>query len=185
MKPDARSRRRETGRGFSLLELLLVISLVAILFTVALDRSLRYLELAEKAAMESTVGALKSALSLRLGSLYATVGRAATARLGDENPFDLLSQTPEQYAGALFDPALAEVEPGAWYYDRASRQVVYRPQRTRYLVRPRPEVDPRIRFEVLAHRFEDESRPSAAEGLVGVDIRPTTPYLWQAGSSQN
>jgi prepilin-type N-terminal cleavage/methylation domain-containing protein len=185
MKPPAQARRRGFGRGFTLLELLLVVSLVAILFTVALDRSLRYLELAEKAAMETTVGGLKSALSLRLGALYATGGRAATARLGDENPFDLLSQRPEQYAGALFDPALVEVDPGAWYYDRASRQVVYRPQRTRYLIRPRPDVDPRIRFEVLAQRLEDEPRSSAVQGLVGVDIRPTMPYLWQAGSSQN
>ena len=135
--------------------------------------------------METTVGALKGALNLRLGSLYATGGRAATARLGDENPFDLLSQRPEQYVGALFDPALPEVEPGAWYYDRASRQVVYRPQRTRYLVRPRPEVDPRIRFQVLAQGFEDESRPDAPQGLAGVDLRPAMPYLWQVGSSQN
>jgi prepilin-type N-terminal cleavage/methylation domain-containing protein len=168
-------------RGFTLLELLVVISLVCILLTVAFDRLLRWMELAEKSAMETSVGAMKSALHLQLGSLYATGNVAGMARLAGENPFDWLSQKPEQYVGTLFDPTLAEVDPGAWYYDRAERQVVYRPQRTRYLIRPRPDEDPRIRFRVVMEFLPPESGAEGLRSLAGADLTPVVPYLWQSG----
>ncbi len=169
--------------GFTLLELIVVICLVGILLTVAFDRILRYLELAEKAAMETTVGAMKSALTLQVGALYARGGESETARLAEANPFESLSQLPELYAGALFDPGLPDIQPGAWYYDRASREVVYRPQRTRYLVRPRPEEDPRIRFRVVVHLLPPGGAPGGRRGLAGLDLAPVVPYLWQAADT--
>jgi prepilin-type N-terminal cleavage/methylation domain-containing protein len=170
---------RAPGRGFTLLELIVVICLVAILLTVAFDRMLRYLELAEKAAMESTVGALQSALHLQLGALYVKGGAQATAELAEANPFDWLSQRPQQYVGVRPD-----VEPGSWYYDPGAREVVYRPQRTRFLVRPRPEVDPRIRFRVEVALLQPEGA-TGLRGLAGVGLAPVTPYVWQAGDVLN
>ena len=170
------------GRGFSLLELVLVISLVAIFIAVAIDRSLRYLELAEKAAMETTIGALRSALTLRMGALYAVGGGGALTRLNEENPFTWLSQLPDAYIGPQWDPKLADISPGSWYYDRSARQVVYRPQRTRYLVRPGPE-DPRIRFRVDVEYGPVDAVHPSNPALLKADLEAVNPYLWQAGES--
>jgi prepilin-type N-terminal cleavage/methylation domain-containing protein len=51
--------------GFTLFELIVVICLVGIFAAVALDRLLRYQEIAEKTAMQSTIGALRSAQTLQ------------------------------------------------------------------------------------------------------------------------
>lgn len=168
------------GRGFSLLELVLVISLVAIFITVAIDRSLRYLELAEKAAMETTVGALRSALTLRMGALYAAGEGVALTKLNEENPFTWLSQRPDGYIGPQWDPKLADISPGSWYYDQSARQVVYRPQRTRYLVRPGRE-DPRIRFRVDVEYKPQSAVIPSSPALLKADLEVVNPYLWQAG----
>lgn len=180
MKPPRIPAAPAWGRGFSLLELVLVVSLVAIFIVVAIDRSLRYLEAAEKAAMETTVGALRSALTLRVGALYTVGGGAALTKLNEENPFTWLSQRPDAYIGPQWDPKLADVGPGSWYFDRSTRQVVYRPQRTRYLVRPGPD-DPRIRFKVAVEYSPANIVSPSNPTLLKADLEAVSPYLWQAG----
>jgi general secretion pathway protein G len=74
--------------GFTLLELIIVVCLVAIFASVALDRLLRYQEIAEKTAMQATVGALRSAQALQVaarimsGGLQAVGGRMRTRSSG-------------------------------------------------------------------------------------------------------
>ncbi|MEI7844045.1 MAG: type II secretion system protein, partial [Gallionellaceae bacterium] len=52
--------------GFSLIELIIVIAIVSVLMSVFLDRVWYYQELAEKTAMEETVGAIQSALTMQV-----------------------------------------------------------------------------------------------------------------------
>lgn len=169
------SPSRSSGRGFSLLELVIVIGLVAVLATVAIDRMLRYLELAEKAGMETTVSSLRSALALKFAATYLRGKPGDINALGAQNPFDWLAEKPGNYLGEYADPTPDEVAPGSWYYDSVRRVVVYAPLRTRYLAQPAG--DTRIRFAV-AVRFDPSPADGGARVLSRLDVAPQQPYDW-------
>jgi general secretion pathway protein G len=167
-----RSARRA---GFTLLELVVVICLVGILASVALERLLRYQEIAEKTAMEATIGALRSAQTLQVASRILSGGLASVAKLAEENPIEWLASPPPGYLGALYDPPIAEVPKASWYFDLKTTELVYRPQRTRFLT-PAPQGNERIHFRVVVRLESGEG--SAVRGLSELTIRPVAPGRW-------
>ncbi len=164
------------SRGFTLLELAIVVAVVAVLITVALDRLLRYAELAERAAMEQSISAMKSALGLRFAALYLRGSVRAIQALPQENPMDWLAERPPGYLGELWKPPLAALERPSWYFDRARKELVYVPLRTRYLV-PGKENDPRISYRVIVEFGPGPDSGTAAE-LRRLGIEPSEPYNW-------
>jgi prepilin-type N-terminal cleavage/methylation domain-containing protein len=162
--------------GFTLLELTVVVVVVAVLIAVALDRLLRYAELAERAAMEQSISAMKSALGLRFAALYLRGRVGAIQALPEENPMDWLAERPPGYLGELWGPALETLERPSWYFDRARRELVYAPLRTRYLVPSRAN-DPRIRYRVIVDFAPGPDFGGAAE-LRRLGMEPTEPYNW-------
>lgn len=163
------------GRGFTLFELIVVICLVAVLAAVLLDRLLRYQEIAEKTAMESTIGALRSAQALQLSARILHGGLPAAAALAEENPIDWLAAPPSGYLGGLWDAS--SVPPGSWYFDMKNKELVYRPQRTRFF-HPGPDGGDRIRFEVVVRIVQPAPggfRPAEVSELT---IRPLTSINW-------
>ena len=163
-------------RGFTLLELAIVVAIVAVLITVALDRLLRYAELAERAAMEQSISAMKSALGLRFAGLYLRGQVKTIQALSEENPMDWLAERPPGYLGELWQPPLATLERPSWYFDRANKQLVYVPLRTRYLLPPKQN-DPRISYRVIVDFGPGPGSGGAAE-LRRLGIEPAEPYNW-------
>jgi prepilin-type N-terminal cleavage/methylation domain-containing protein len=166
---------RARAAGFTLLELIVVICLVAIFASVALDRLLRYQEIAEKVAMESTIGALRSAQVLQASARILHRGLPAVAELTDENPITWLAAPPPGYLGALYDPAVANVQKGSWYFDLKNKELVYRPQYNRFFT-PLPDGNDRIRFQVVVE-FSRRSATSVTE-LSELTIRPVVAVHW-------
>jgi prepilin-type N-terminal cleavage/methylation domain-containing protein len=162
--------------GFTLFELVIVVCLVAIFFAVALDRLLRYQEIAEKTAMEATIGALRSAQALQVAARVMHGGFTALPTLADENPIDWLAEPPVGYIGALHDPAVAHVPKGSWYFDLKNKELVYRPQRTRFFA-PAPDGSDRIRFKVIV-RVSPKGESNLAAELSELGIRPLFPVQW-------
>ena len=121
------------NRGFTLIELLIVVSIVAILFGVALDRLLRYQEMGERAAVQQNVAAINTALNMKFAA-YIVRGRPAAieSEVG-KNPIGLLARSPENYLGELYSPDIKSLPRGSWYFDVASHDLVYLPNRRRYL----------------------------------------------------
>ena len=117
-------------RGFTLFELMLVISIVGILAAALLNRVLWYQERAEKAAMEQMAGVVQSALNLQVAKLAAQDKLAEVERLALENPTNWLAKKPPNYRGEYFDPEAGKVPPGNWYYDLKSHDLVYLVERT-------------------------------------------------------
>jgi general secretion pathway protein G len=175
MGPIARRPAPLARRGFSLIELLVVICVVALLFGIALDRLLRFQELGERAAMEQNIAAINVALTMKFAALVASgQGRVIEKELG-ANPVDLLARPPENYLGALFMPSAELLPPRSWYYDRASGDLVYVPGRTRFLAEPADATDG-LRFRVVL--AEASPRKESVSEVRQAFIRPTRPYRW-------
>jgi prepilin-type N-terminal cleavage/methylation domain-containing protein len=167
----------KTQRGFTLLELIVVIGVISILIGALLSRIPFYQEQAEKTVMEQTAAAIQSALVMRTGSMMAHGTEKMIGTLAADNPVSWLQQIPKNYAGEFFDPAPNSVGPGHWIFDLKSRDLIYIPDHSEYLA---PGKDGRkwIRFHV---KFEYESAGDARGGkkaLAAALFEPTEPYRW-------
>ena len=94
---------RRHGRGFTLLELLVVLSIIAVLATAGLERFWHLQEQAEHAAMEQSLLGLKFALRIQVATASAAQDPARLHRLAAGNPFDWLEERPANYAGEKRD----------------------------------------------------------------------------------
>lgn len=176
MGPVARRAAPLKARGFTLIELIVVICVVALLFGVALDRLMRFQELGERTAMEQNIAAINVALTLKFAALIASGRPQAIEKEVGANPVDLLARPPQDYLGALFMPSAEHLPPRSWFYDRASGDLVYMPGRTRYLTDP-PDAANGLRFRVVLtdpSPRKDETVTEIRQAL----IRPLHPYRW-------
>ena len=166
--------------GFSLLELVVVVALVAILMAVAVSKYLALAVEAERVMMESVLSSLRSAINMKMAE-YIVEGRINDVRrLENSNPMDRLSQTPNNYAGELDSTETAGVPSGTWYFDRAERTLVYRAHNVNYfqtaLAGP---ARARFRVRVLFQdRDGDRIFDAAKDRLEGVQLTPLEPYRW-------
>lgn len=118
-------RAFERIRGFSLLELVVSLTLVAVLVGVFLDRALYYREQAEKSAMEQVALDVRSSVNLRVAELALDNRYAEIAALPAQNPMDLLASKPPNYLGVLEGRGAPGAGPGNWYFDKKLKEVVY------------------------------------------------------------
>lgn len=112
-------------RGFSLLELAVVVSIVAVLAGALLNRVSFYREQAEQAAVRNIVGVLRSSLHMRSAQLLATGRNTEISKLTMLNPMDLLAQKPANYLGEYFTPQNFNISRGNWYFNRQKFLLVY------------------------------------------------------------
>ncbi len=169
----------QSPKGFTLLELILVISIIAILGGLFLSRIPYYQEQAEKTAMEQVAAAVQSALVLRYGALMVR-GADSQLLLGElarDNPINWLQEKPRNYAGEFFDPSPQAVRPGSWVFDLKSRELVYVVDHADYF---KPGQDGRkwIRFRVQLKYEPALGRPDAGKELTGTLFQPVEPYRW-------
>ncbi|OGA64141.1 MAG: hypothetical protein A3G81_01745 [Betaproteobacteria bacterium RIFCSPLOWO2_12_FULL_65_14] len=163
-------RAQALTRGFTLVELAVIVCVVAVLFGIALDRLMRYQELGERAALEQNLAAINTALTMRFATLVIAGRAGEIEKEVGANPVHLLARPPENYLGALYAPKPESLERRSWYFDRASGDLVYMPGRRRYLTEP-PDAENGLRFRV------ELSEPAQVE-LRQPSIRAQKPYRW-------
>ena len=112
-------------RGFTLIELIVVITIVVILASVLLNRVLSYQEQAEKAAMQQVASALQSALTMKYARLMTGGIESKAATLAIENPMNWLAKIPDNYSGEFYDVTPRSVAPGNWVFDLKTRNLIY------------------------------------------------------------
>jgi len=166
-------------RGFTLLELIVVVSIVAILAGSLLSRIPYYQEQAEKAAMEQTVGALQTALVMRYGALMArgAANEKELKVLSGDNPMNWLQQKPRNYAGEYFDPATQAIPSGNWFYDLKSRDLVYSVGHAENF-KPGKDGKKWIRFHTRIVSEPALGRPESGKEVTATLIEPTERYHW-------
>lgn len=178
-KTDA-LRKLRLAKGFSLLELTVVIIIVALLATIALGRLYAILADAERVSMEAVVGTLRSALGITVAEAVVHQDLRGLRVWEGGNPMDRLAELPQNYLGAFDDPNPANLEDGSWYFDKRAHELVY-------LVRNQSHFSggtanpPRARFAIrLVYvdrngngRFDD-----GIDALEGLHLAPVERYSW-------
>ena len=154
------------SRGFSFLELLIVLVLVSVLLVIAAERLLVLRYEAERTMVNSVIGAMKSGLYIEFAHASARGARVENVR--GANPMLRLSERPDTYAGEFFgaDPKL--FEPGTWYFDTRERALVYLVRFPEQFVTPLPG-PARLRLAV-----------EPDQGESGVRLVALEPYHWKA-----
>ncbi|MGA8863492.1 MAG: type II secretion system protein [Gallionella sp.] len=166
-------------KGFTLIELVFVITIIVILMGLFMSRFMFYQEQAEKTAMDQVVGAIQSALTMQYGDLLVRGKPSDMAALAEDNPMNWLQKLPRNYSGEYYDPTPHGVAKGNWMFDLKTRELVYVLQDANYF---KPGKDGRkwIRFHVIlnytASRLPSlQNRPPE---LTGVLFEPVEPYSW-------
>ena len=162
-------------RGFTLFELAVSIAIISVLAAVLLNRLGYYQELAEQAAMESTLRTIKTGLQIRLAELIVTNRQALAAQLETEDPIRWLDDKPPNYGGSYRTPPDA----GFWFFDARERQLVY-------VVKTgdRLELDTggdarELRFRARLLKDRVQLHGIGVESVTGVALMPMNSYRWQ------
>ena len=168
---------RPRARGFTLLEMVVVVVLIGVLLTIAIDRLIRLQALAERVAMNQVLGGLRSALTLELAQHIVQGRTADLSTLARANPTRWLVRPPGNYAGAFADPDPTRIAGGRWYFNTKDRWLVYRVAHAADFRTALPG-PPRIRFKVWLV-YSDNPGDGVRNGeVVGVRLGPVEPYRW-------
>ena len=168
-------------RGFTLIELAVVITILAIIIAALLSRVWFYQEQAEKAAMQQVAVAIQTALTMEYGSLMTQGKESLVSELAMENPMNWLQRKPANYSGELYDPTPSSVAPGNWVFDLKSRDLVYVLNRSEHFV-PGKDGEKWVRYHV--HMDYEPAPGGGAASLAGLVFEPVAPYQWFGRSSR-
>ena len=172
--------RKETG--FSFLELVLVIAIIGLLFTVAVDKLLVLKVEAERTAMAQILGSLRSAMGIQVASHISSDTIEELIESANSNPMDWLSEKPENYIGVLDEPDPADVEIRTWYFDNYNKHLVYRVSSGEYF-KSSLNGAKRARFRVnldYTDVDEDGEFNQDIDEIHGLTLQSIEPYQWLA-----
>ena len=167
-----------SSKGFSLIELIVAITVVVVLAGVLLNRLQYYQEQAEKTAMQQVAAVLQSALTLQYGRLLTSSTESGAAALAIENPMNWLAKIPDNYSGEFYDVTPRSVAPGNWVFDLKSRNLIYVVDRGDHFT-PGKDGHKWVRYHVnLLYETAPGTPVKKTKELVGILFEPMEYYRW-------
>ena len=162
--------------GFTLFELLIAIIVMAVLTTALLARLAYYQEMAEKAAMESTLSGIKTGLQVRLAEMIISNREAEAKALEIQDPVLWLEDgKPANYGGEYGEAPVR----GTWYFDARKRELVYVVNSGRRLEIDGPGAENELRVRVRLVTGPVQLPGGAVQRTSGVSLAPVRPYRWR------
>ena len=112
-------------RGFTLFELAVAVSVIAVVAVVLLGRLEVVQQEAERVAVQQTVLALRAGLRMQVLELYASDRQNQLPALAGQNPIDWLAEKPANYLGAYSAPEMEKLPPSHWFFNRSNAELLY------------------------------------------------------------
>jgi len=168
--------------GFSLLELILVTTIISVLFVVAVDRILILKVEAERVAMAQIVGALRSAMSIQVAKKISSGNVDTLPSMSGSNPMDWLSEKPDNYIGIKDEPDPADIKGYQWYFDSYNKWLVYRVGNADYFdnsLKGAARARLRVNLGYTDNNENDEFDPNI-DDIHGLSLQSLEPYKWLA-----
>jgi general secretion pathway protein G len=167
--------------GFSLLELVIVIVIISALLTMAISRLLALQVDAERVAMETVAGTLRSAIGIKIAEHIVSQDVPGLARLVGSNPMDRLAEVPANYLGVRDGADPATLEDGNWYFDAREGALVYLVRNRAYFTGGMADPS-RARFAirlVYSDRNGNGQYEPGIDRIEGLRLAPLEPYAWK------
>lgn len=135
-------------QGFTLFEIVIVVLIIGVLMTFAIDRMLQLQITAERVSVQHMIGTLSSAVNLQGAELVVEKGLGSLKSLENTNPMQYLSELPYNYIGIKSDSTSGQLPTQSWYFDPQLSILVYTVQNKNYFESSLEGV-PRIRLGQL------------------------------------
>lgn len=172
-------------KGFTLLELVVVIIIISILGLFAIDRIFVIRHAAEQAAVKQLVGTIKSALGLEVAQHALNGNMAAVVKLQKTNPILLLSQSPNNYIGQKDDPTHI-TKPGVWYFDKKQKALIYNvtyKENFKTSLKGLPRIRYRIKL-IYNDRNKNKRFDIHYDGISGLDLVAIENFSWTGNTKE-
>lgn len=174
------------NRGFSFLELVVVIVIIGILLAVALNRLLPYIDEAERVGVLTLESQIKSALVTDAAKRIAGGRAASISQLDGSNPMRLMLEPPKNYVGEKREHQRTDVPRRNWYFDLKTRRLVYRVGRRFGWSDDDLMDDPEFEVRVAFNDRNGNSRfEPGTDELYGVRLDAVAGAEWLAGQASN
>jgi len=172
------TKPRESARGLTLIEVLVVLILVGILAGFALQRLLPLIGKAEAVSFATVVNQLENALLLETAKRIAGGKGASVTALADTNPMQLMLRPPDNYIGELRIPVAESLPKRSWHYDPSRDRLVYRvgaPERFRQGNQELALIEFRVSVAFNDRDGDRQYRPQY-DDFGGIRLQPQAPY---------
>ena len=168
------------ARGFTLIELVVVVIVVGILVAFLLDRVLPLIREAERIAFAQVRSQMQSALLLEAAERVTRGESATLVELAGSNPMTLLLKPPGNYLGTMTRPDRDALPRSVWYFDTADGRLVYLPgRRTGFEAREGPAdgIELSVAF-VYRDRDGDGRFDPSNDHFDGLSLESVYAYSW-------
>lgn len=177
---------RPAQAGASRLQTLAMVILVTVLAVVLMQRLERLQVATERLLVRQTLGAIAQAVNREAITRMALGREQDLAGLEGSNPMLLtghLASPSDRYAGEIERLDAQALAPGNWYFERASGELLYVPQRRGRIERPDGGRGPlRFTLRLAWHDADGNGHfdPGSADRVTGLRLATLTPYRWRA-----
>lgn len=161
-------RTNSAQRGFTLLELVVVIAIVAVLMATAYSKYEGLAEQAEKAAFVGVLGNTQAALTHAFIRSYLDGDQSRWEDVSGINPIQYLAKPPGNYGGVttsqrVVEPLLADQH---WYFLQDTGELVYKVKRNGRLKLENKHINLiKYRLQVV-HSLPEHGKNVQVEGLL-------------------
>ncbi|MGI9248624.1 MAG: type II secretion system protein [Woeseiaceae bacterium] len=115
-----------SNRGFSFLELVVVIAMIGTLIAVATTRLLPYIDEAERVAVLRVEGQLRSTINMEAAKRIVRGQSGSLTDLDGSNPVKFLLEPPKNYVGEYLQADIEQAPTRRWYFEQDRQRLVYR-----------------------------------------------------------
>jgi prepilin-type N-terminal cleavage/methylation domain-containing protein len=164
-------------RGFTYLELVVVIAIISILAVFALDRYRHLLVDVERTTMEQDLGIMRSAIGMQVASHFVAGDMAGLNELVRSNPMDQLAEQPKNYLGKISNQEPGELKSGHWYFDTDTSALIYLVRNADYFKTELGGVA-RARFKIYPVYSEKKRSGKKITFIAGLALKAIEPYSW-------